>query len=57
MTEYMVLKPVRSDKKRRAWDVGDTVKDGDFPKYIIAQWLKRGILEEVDDGSDHKREG
>jgi len=49
---YRVLIPVASDKSGKSWKVGGTVTAADFPKTIIADWLKNGVLEEMGDGSN-----
>lgn len=55
MKKYKVLRPIRSDKKKKEWAAGDVVKDSDFPKYIIEGWLSKSppVLEEVKSGSDN----
>jgi hypothetical protein len=53
-TKYIAAVGLTDDKTGKRYKPGATVKDGDFPKYIIEDWLKRGRLVEEDtaDGSD-----
>lgn len=50
---YTVLIECRNDKTGAAFAPGDTVTAADFPKTVIAGWLKNDppVLE-VDDGSN-----
>ena len=52
MTKYIATVGLTNDKTGKRFKPGDTVKDGDFPKYVIESWLERGKLEEATDGSD-----
>jgi len=45
-----VLVAVASDKSGKTWKEGDIVTADDFPKTIIANWLKIGVLQELDNG-------
>lgn len=38
---YKVLIPCRSDKSGKVYKVGATVTEKDFPKHVIAAWLKQ----------------
>ena len=50
---YLAIRGLTNDKSGERWEPGDQVKTGDFPKYIIENWLRRGVLvEDKDDGSD-----
>ena len=42
---YIAKTGLRSDKKDKDWLPGDIVKEKDFPKKVIKNWLQRGILE------------
>lgn len=48
--KYLVLKPVRSDKKGTYFAAGDTITSRDFMASIIAGWLTSDppILKEID---------
>lgn len=53
MTKYIATVGLTNDKTNKRFEAGDTVKDGDFPKYVIEAWLERGrLVEEQADGSD-----
>lgn len=45
--KYTVLVGVSSDKQGKDYPIGSTITNKDFPKGVIAGWLKRGILAEV----------
>lgn len=50
---YLTKTGLTNDKTSKSFKPGDVVQDGDFPKYIIEGWLKRGHLVEVEsNGSD-----
>ena len=53
---YKALIDCRSDKTGKVFPSGEIVTSKDFPKSVIDNWLKIGVLEEVtkevDDGSD-----
>jgi len=53
---YIAKAGLRSDKKDKDWLPGDIVKESDFPKKVIKNWLQRGILEleNPDDGEDEE---
>jgi len=64
MNEYTVIVGVESDKRKKRFEPGDVVNEKDFPKSVIENWVKKGVLfpmqekqkdinpEEVDDGGD-----
>lgn len=46
MAEYTCkVQRVKNDKTQNEFVLGDTVKDGDFPKEVIKHWLDTGVLE------------
>lgn len=63
MMTYKVLIPIQSDRNGKSYAVGDIVTEKDFPKAVIANWLKLDppVLEEAkpkgkednDNGRDH----
>lgn len=51
--KYIATVGLTDDKTGKRFEPGDKIKDGDFPKYIIESWLRRGhLVEEAADGSD-----
>ena len=51
---YEAQTGLTNDKTGKRWEAGDTVKDGDFTKKVVAHWLKKGVLtvKDGDDGSN-----
>lgn len=56
MTKYIATVGLTNDKTGKRYGPktdNKIVEDGDFPKYVIEDWIKRGrLVEEVPDGSD-----
>lgn len=51
--KYIVTVGLTNDKTGKTFEPGDKVTDKDFPKSVIAAWVKRGhLVEEAADGSD-----
>lgn len=48
---YKALADVVNDETGKRFKAGATVTADDFPKGVIANWLKIGVLEVKDDGS------
>lgn len=43
-TEYIANNLLKNDRNGTRFEIGDTVKDGDFPKKVIKHWLQTGEL-------------
>ena len=50
---YVATVGLTNDKTKKRFEPGDVVTSKDFPKGVIAAWLKRGhLIEEDANGSD-----
>ena len=45
--KYVVVRGCENDKTMKRWEVGEIVKDGDFSRATIANWLKTGVLAKI----------
>lgn len=45
--QYKVLIGCESDKKKKRYETGEIIEDGDFPKAVIANWVEIGVLEPI----------
>lgn len=59
--KYKAIKGLTRDKRKdvtgKTFLPGDTVLDSDFPKLIIKNWLKLGIIEEVKVEKKEQKDG
>ena len=54
---YIAIRGLTNDKTGKRWEPSDKVKTGDFPKYIVENWVKRGVLVEDNDNGSNGNNG
>ena len=42
---YKVLIDCEDDKTEKQYKPGDVISDNDLPKYVLAHWVNKGVVE------------
>lgn len=45
--KYKVIRGVTSDKKEKHYPSGEILTGSEFPKKVITNWVKTGVLKEI----------